>query len=339
MLSLIVRDPGLQSTVQDYGRPSLGHLGVPAAGAMDTRSMAIANLLVGNDPAAAVLEMTIAGPRLEVTESAVIGLAGADLGGILSPSGARVLPGRSYRLDPGSTLSFPGRGSSGQPDGPSGSRGYVALPGGIDAPVVLGSRSTCLAGHFGGLDGRPLRAADELHARDAGRLPSPVIWPVEDARPRGAAPAIRVVRGPIGGADAGLRRALDELLERTWTVRPDSDRMGVRLDGPSIATGGAGELLSLGVPWGSIQVPPSGLPIVLAADHQSTGGYPVVAVVATVDRPVIGQLTPGDQVRFELVDLGAARRAFLDEEGRFRRLAAQLEEARTMADAIGWAGS
>jgi antagonist of KipI len=335
-MSLLVRDPGLLSTVQDGGRPGLGALGVPTSGGMDPRALAIANLLLGNAPGAACLEMTIAGPVLELTEPTVIALAGADLGGIAQP-GHRLMPGHSYRLDAGATISFPGRAPG---VAPAGSRAYLALPGGFDVPHVLGSRSTCLAAGFGGVDGRPLRAGDRLDAMDPHRACPPLLWPVDDWPARRVATQtrlIRVVPGP--GGDPSTRSRLEQLVTTTWTVSSDSDRMGVRLEGRQIETLRSGELLSHGVPWGAIQLPPSGLPIVLAVDHQSTGGYPVIAVVASVDRPVVGQRGPGEEVRFELLDLAAARRAFLEDDARFTRLAAQLEEARIVAESVDWAGA
>jgi antagonist of KipI len=161
---------------------------------------------------------------------------------------------------------------------------------------------------------------------------------------------LRVLAAPDLGSSNRLD--LDRLVHAGWTVRPDSDRMGVRLDGPRLDGGSDdgelpspgerlsdGELLSHGVPWGAIQRPPSGLPIILAADHQSTGGYPVIAVVASVDLPVLGQLAPGDRVRLELVDVVEAHRALLDDDERFRRLTTQLEEARRVAELVDWAGA
>jgi antagonist of KipI len=336
-MSFLVRQPGLLSTIQDVGRFGTEALGVPTSGAMDARSLSIANLLLGNESVAAALEMTLVGPTLEVTEATMVALAGADLGGT-SADGRRLIPGRSYRLEAGTTVSFAGRSGTATR---AGSRAYLAVPGGLDVPVVLGSRSTCLPGAFGGLDGRPLRIGDRLEARDPTRGRAPLVWPggdtpsgpsMDESRP------VRVLPGLIG--DRGrLRGGLARLVGSEWTVDSDSDRMGVRLIGPAIAMDGTGELLSHGVPWGAIQLPPSGLPIILAADHQSTGGYPVIAVVATVDRDVVGQLAPGDPVRFELVDLHAARQALLNADARYLRLAAQLEEARSAAEGIDWAGA
>jgi biotin-dependent carboxylase-like uncharacterized protein len=334
-VSLHVHDPGLLTTIQDAGRFDFGHLGVPTSGAMDRGALRVANALIGNDPEAAALEMTIVGPTLEVTEPLTIGLAGADLGGTAGP-GVRLLPGRSYRLDAGTTIAFGGRPSN-LPG--TGSRAYLAIPGSVDVPLVLGSRSTCLAAGFGGLAGRALRAGDRIAPGNPGRRIPPLLWPVDEPSSSDVGRTqrpIRVVAGPELGGHQG---ALDHLVRSEWLVAPDSDRMGVRLDGPPIGVESNGELLSHGVPRGAVQLPPSGLPIVLAADHQSTGGYPVIAVVASVDHDLVGQLAPGDDVRFELIDLATALQALVEERARFARLTAQLEEARRVAEETNWAGA
>jgi antagonist of KipI len=335
-MSLVVTDPGLLSTVQDAGRVGYGSLGVPVSGAMDTRSLAIANLLLGNDRHAAAVETTIIGPALLVKEPTTLAVAGADLGGVTGEA-QRLLPGRSYRLDAGTTISFAGLADASRPDG---RRAYLAVPGGVDVPVVLGSRSTCLAAGFGGYDGRPLRNGDRIAPREPQKHVAPLLWPVDDPGTSGPGTprAVRIVAGPWL-QERRLRPALDRLLGTAWTIATDCDRMGVRLEGSSIPADDTGEVLSHGVPWGAIQLPPSGLPIILAADHQTTGGYPVLAIVATVDHRVIGQLGPGDEVRFELVDVAAARRALIEEDARFERLAAQLEEARRVAEEVDWAGA
>jgi biotin-dependent carboxylase-like uncharacterized protein len=304
---------------------------------MDRRSLTIANLLVGNDPNAAALELTLVGPTLEVTKPTVIGLAGADLGGVVTPPGRRLRPGRSHRVEPGMIVSFPGSAAAGGDSRRSReTRTYLALPGGIDVPLVLGSRSTCLAGHFGGFGGRALRAGDVLEATSE-RPPRTAVWPADELTVEPGERLLRILEGPRLGRPA--RRQIGRLLEAIWTVRSDSDRMGVRLDGPGLDADERGELLSHGVPWGAIQLPPSGHPIALAADHQSTGGYPVLAVIASVDLPLLGQLAPGDGVAFTLVDRADARRALLEDEERFHRRAKLLEEARHGDDAIEWTGA
>ena len=324
-MTLEVVEPGFLTTVQDAGRPDWTHLGVPVGGACDSWSLAVANLLAGADAGTAALEMTIAGPTLAVRAATIVGLAGADLGGIVRETGRRLLPGRSHWLAAGSTIAFPG----GDPG--AGARAYLALPGGIDVPAVLGSRATLLSAGFGGIDGRPARAGDRLAGAAAvdSALPPPGerAWPWLDGDPfASAGEPLRVVAGPGPG--------VEEIVVRAWRVGPDSDRIGLRLeaagDAATATAGGAGtvagsgELLSHGVVHGAIQLPPGGTPLVLLADHQTTGGYHVAAVVARTDHPRLGQLRPGEVVRFVAVGHDDARAAYAEEARALARGAAAL---------------
>ncbi|HEY8799582.1 MAG TPA: biotin-dependent carboxyltransferase family protein [Candidatus Limnocylindrales bacterium] len=296
-MTLEVLDGGLATTVQDGGRPGWAHLGVPRSGACDPWSLAIANLLVGADPTAAALEMTLVGPTLVARRSTVIGLAGADLGGRVV-GGRRLRAGQSHRIEAGDTITFPGGG----PDRRA--RAYLALPGEIDVPEILGSRSTCLAAGFGGIEGRPLRAGDVVRARDEEAAPhgtpanGDLVWPADREIATSGEAILRILPGPAPGLDA--------IVAGPWRVGREADRVGLRLDGGRLPDGIAGETVSHGLPWGAIQVPPDGRPILLGADHQTTGGYPVVGVVISADRPVIGQLGPGDELRFEAIDRDGA---------------------------------
>ena len=309
-----VIEGGLTTTIQDGGRPDWAHLGVPPSGACDPWSLAIANVLVGGDPMAAAIEMTLVGPTLVARESTVIGLAGADLGGRIV-GGRRLLPGRSHRIGAGETIAFPG-------DGPDRrARAYLALPGGIDAPEVLGSRSTCLAAGFGGIDGRPLRHGDVVVRQGfRGPLLGERVWPSD---PNAAAPTggtvLRVVAGPAPGVEG--------LVAAPWRVGREADRVGLRLDGGPLPDGIAGEVVSHGTTWGAIQVPPDGRPIVLGADHQTTGGSPVVAVVITADRPALGQLRPGAEVRLQAVSRDDALVALWERRAAFVAGTAALRES------------
>jgi biotin-dependent carboxylase-like uncharacterized protein len=305
---LEVLEPGLLTTIQDAGRPEWTHLGVPVSGACDPWSLAVANLLLDADPAAAVVEMTVAGPTLAVVEPGVVALAGADLGGRVRETGRRLLPGRVHRLEASTTLEFPG------PVDPTGARAYLALPGGIAVASVLGSASTCLSGGFGGIDGRPLRAGDRLMPLAGAVERSGLgdrVWSMAVGSDPAADPgarAVRLVDGPH--LDLLGRSVMGELLAGAWIVGSASDRVGLRLAGPNLTRAARGpwpELVSHGVVWGAVQVPPDGTPIVLLADHQTVGGYPVVAVVIAADRPRLGQLRPGSPVHFEHTDLTTAR--------------------------------
>ncbi len=306
-----VVDGGLLTTVQDAGRPETTRLGVPVSGAADPWSLAVANLLAGNDAGAAALELTAVGPTLRALRPVTIAVAGADLGG--RGNGRRLTPGRTHRLAAGDVLEFPGRGSSDPTAG--GWRTYLAVPGGIEAEVVLGSRSTCLAGGFGGIAGRALRPGDVIDAGASITSPERV-WPTPEGTVLGASTEpVRPVLRVLGGPDPGL----EALLGGAWRVAASSDRVGTRLEGRALPDGIGGETTTFGVPWGAIQIPPDGRPIVLGPDHQTTGGYRVVGVVISADRAILGQLGPGAAARFETTSPDAAiaalrsqRRALLD---------------------------
>jgi biotin-dependent carboxylase-like uncharacterized protein len=310
-----VIEPGLLTTVQDRGRPDAVHLGVPIGGACDERSFALANHLVGNDLGAAALEITLAGPTLRLVADCVVAIAGADFEAQVEESGERLAPASSRRLRRGETLVL------GTPREGSGIRAYVALPGGVDVAEILGSRSTCLVGGFGGFDGRSLRAGDVVRAAGASAGSDGLATSAVDRQiPR----RLRAVAGPVGGGVA-----LDQLLEGQWTVSIHSDRQGLRLDGPQVRLPDtASEMLSHGVAWGAIQVPPGGQPICLLADHQTVGGYPVVAVVASVDQWALGQLGPGDEISFELIEVDEAQRMARLETARWQAALAALTRAR-----------
>jgi KipI family sensor histidine kinase inhibitor len=292
--------PGLLTTVQDAGRAGWRRLGVPAAGAMDAPALARANAAVGNAPGDAGLECTVAGPTVRFLRALRFALAGADLGALLERPdlGAWPVPlGQSVLARPGNVLRFEQRRH--------GCRAYLALAGGVAAPVVLGSRATDLTAGFGGWRGRPLRAGDVLSVHGAGSDPARAAVPP----PAGPAetPELRVVMGPQDEAFDGEARAT--FLDEPFEVQPDSDRVGCRLSGPRVAASGPAEIVSDGMVPGSVQVPPSGQPIVMGPDGPTTGGYPKIATVIGADLPRLAQLVPGDRVRFRAVGVAEARRA------------------------------
>jgi len=287
-----VLEPGLLTTVQDQGRPGHRRVGVSGAGAMDAHAHAAANRAVGNEAGAAALECTIAGPALAFLAPLHFAVAGADLGAVLERADLGpwpVPPGASVLARPGNVLRFTERRR--------GCRASVALRGGIDVPAVLGSRATDLPSGFGGAAGRALRAGDRLAVRTS---------PGEVA-PRGSPPqghaaqaTLRVVLGPQ--ADHFERGVIARFLSSAWRVGPASDRVGCRLEGEPLRHLGPAEILSDGMVPGSIQVPPDGQPIVMAADGPTTGGYPKIATVVTADLPLLAQLVPGEgTARFEAV--------------------------------------
>ena len=310
--------PGLLTTVQDLGRYGHQRDGVSVGGAMDPQALRIANLLVGNPDTAAGLEITLLGPTLEFSSDTLFAIAG----GHLSPMiGDHAVPeGRPVLARAGATIAFK--------ECVSGARGYLAVAGGIDVPVALGSRGTHLRAKFGGLDGRALRAGDTLpvgvRPEAAERLlqllanrPGPFVatdWSVSpSALPRyAAAPTIRVMRGAhFALFDDASRQAL---FREGFRVTPQSDRMGYRLEGPKLALSEPLEPISEPVCAGTIQVPPEGQPIVLMADRQSAGGYPRIGQVITVDLPLIAQTKAGDTLRFSEVSLEEAERLYVERE-------------------------
>lgn len=277
-----VAAPGILSLIEDEGRPGRADLGVTASGAADARAAREANRLVGNDRAAAVIEC--AGGGLAVTAEAdhVVALAGADAAAAIDdrpvPHGAPFVVRRGETL----RLGFPTRGL----------RTCLAVRGGVDAPVVLGSRS---ADTLSGIGPAPLRAGDRVAVGPSPR--GAVALPAAPADPAPDAP-LRIVWGPRDDwFDAAGR---DRLISQAWRVSPQSDRVGARLepaDGAPLRPRD-GDLPSEGMVAGAIQVPPSGEPVLFGADHPVTGGYPVIAVVVHADLPRAAQLRPGDVVRF-----------------------------------------
>ncbi|HUU35133.1 MAG TPA: biotin-dependent carboxyltransferase family protein [Vicinamibacterales bacterium] len=299
---LVVLRPGLLTTVQDLGRWGSQALGVPVAGPMDTFAHRLANALVGNPAAAATLEVTLLGPELRAERALVVAVAGAAFE--LTVDGRPVGHQASFALAPGAVLRFGVR--------QGGSRAYLAVAGGIDTPPVLGSRSTHLVSGMGGLAGRALVSGDVLPVGTptrggpprAGR---PLTRPVPAARP-----ALRVMLGP---QDAWFsRQSVETLLHELYRVSTKSNRMGFRLEGPALAVVRPEEALSEPVPFGAIQVPAGGAPILLMADRQTAGGYPKIATVITADLPVAGQLGPGDVVTFTACIRAEARAALLARE-------------------------
>jgi KipI family sensor histidine kinase inhibitor len=292
------------TTVQDLGRPGFAHLGVARGGAFDRVAAVRANALLGNALEAAVLEMTWTGPKLRALRSATIVVDGADLE--CRVDGVVVSPRMSWFVRRGSIVSF-GRGQPGR-----GVRGYLAVAGGIDAPVALGSRSTSLQGNFGGWEGRPLQAGDILgiaEPNDAGGMIAGRYWSGSVPRLPGGEVEVRFIayRGR-GEAPASARRALGA---EAFRLSDKADRMGYRFaaeDGMTLPTR-AGELVSFGVVRGAIQLPPDGNPVLLNVDHQTTGGYPLLGVVVMADWPLLAQLSPGTTVRFRGTSFEEAAKA------------------------------
>jgi biotin-dependent carboxylase-like uncharacterized protein len=290
-----ITDPGPQTTVQDLGRIGQLRYGIPPSGPIDVRAFVAANRLVGNADGAAGLECTLMGPRFTVEAACAMAVTGAEtpvtINGDEAPRWTTLVlaPGDAVRVGAAR----------------AGVRVYVAFSGGLDVPVVLGSRATYLRGRLGGVAGRALKRDDVLRLLPAPmpprqRLPPSAIPPLESE------PEIRVVLGPQ--ADRFTDEGIAAFLAGPYRMLPQSDRMGARLSGPRIAHARGHDIISDGIALGSVQVPGDGQPIVLLVDRQSTGGYTKIATVGSFDIGRIGQVKPGQSVRFRAVDVAEAHR-------------------------------
>jgi len=317
-MALKVHRAGILSTLQDLGRYGYQRFGVPVGGVMDEYSHRLANLLVGNAEHEATLEITLSGPRLEFTEDTLIGICGGDFTPTLD--GSRVPAARPVLLRKGCVLDF---GTC-----RLGCRAYLAVGGGFDVPLVMGSKSTYLRGGFGGLGGRALRRGDVVPTGETDAASYPSLRRELDAGARFAYPRWSVNANSaflahghhrihfIPGRHWELFTAdsREQFAGVEYRIAPDSDRMGYRLEGPVLALIQPADILPEAVTFGSIQVPPDGHPIVLMANRQTTGGYPRLGEVSTVDLPLLAQLPPGDTLRFEPIAPEDSQRLYLQRD-------------------------
>jgi biotin-dependent carboxylase-like uncharacterized protein len=317
-MTVKVLQPGLSTSVQDQGRPGYYHVGIPMSGGMDRFALTAANLLVGNDEGDAVLETTFLGPELLFTQDAVVAVTGADLppkvDGVVQPGWM------SFAVRAGQVLSFDYL--------QSGARAYIAISGGIDVPVVLGSRSTYVLGALGGFKGRILQEGDELPIGPAKQQPS-AGRAVEPALRLDVAATLRVLPGLY------WHRLTDQAAENffadTWKLAPEADRIGGRFRGgrspqlverqqPFGAGSNPSNITDACYPYGSVQIPGCLEPIVLHRDAVSVGGYFMVGTVISADMDLIGQLQPNARIRFVKVDMTQALAARHTYHGRLARL-------------------
>jgi len=319
---LEVLESGPACTVQDLGRSGHQAMGVPRSGALDSIALRLANALVGNDDTAAGLEFRMMGPRLRCTGGvSLVAVAGAVTGQMTPPQGTRsapvqVEPWRSYRLEAGWTLSLKPRGAC---------FGYVAVSGGVAVSPFLGSRATYQRGGFGGHEGRALAAGDRLPLGTA----TPSARPVQlRSLPEATEGPIRVIRGPQ--SEYFTAKAWETFLSTDYRVSREADRMGVRLEGETLEHVPAlgADIVSDGMADGAIQVPGSGLPIVLLVDRQTVGGYPKIATVASADVRRFASLGPGDTIRFATISAQDAVSAIRAREKQVLDLIASMIEAR-----------
>jgi antagonist of KipI len=302
MSAILVQAPGMFTTVQDLGREGFGPIGVSASGAADPVSLRIGNRLVGNPEGVAALEMTLVGGSFTFDRGAIVALTGADFGASLG--GVPLPMFTSIEVQPGQTLAF---GAS-----RSGARAYVCIQGGIAVKPFLRSASTHVLSGLGGFQGRPLRKSDLL---EVGPTKSPFqkrsLSPqaLERLQPR---KLLRVTNGPQSEWFAPSSWKL--FCESSFRVTEQSNRMGIRLQGPGIPIDLSREMITEGVSLGAIQVPPSGQPIILFVEQQTTGGYPKIGNIVSADLHSLGQLRPRDGIRFERIEFSEARSLLIQQE-------------------------
>lgn len=325
-MAIEVIKPGLATTVQDAGRPGYYHLGIPLSGALDQRSFRLANLLVGNEEHAAVLECTLMGPELAFDAPAIVAVTGAET--VPRLNGLAVERNTALAVRAGDRLCFDVLRT--------GARLYVAVAGGIDVPVVLGSRSTYGLGAIGGHMGRKLQAGDRLPvgmpgpgARAGRSVPAGLIDPIRKEV------ELRVLPGLYHHrlAEASAR----SFFEDAWSVAPEADRIGYRYKQgrplqfrPRTQPFGAGSdpsnIVDAGYPYGSIQVPGGLEPIILHRDAVSGGGYAMIGTVISADMDVIAQMQPNNKARFVAVEMAGALRARRERRDEWARLRAALAD-------------
>lgn len=291
---------GALTTIQDTGRFGYQQYGIPVSGAMDKFALRAANRLLDNMECAAGLECTLFGPKLRFLNNTLIVIAGGDLVPLLNDQSLPMW--EVVQVQKGDTLSWRGIRN--------GCRAYLSVAGGIDVPVVLGSRSTYLRAGIGGLEGRALRAGDVLKSVPVSsekmkcligrKVPKELIPEYKSFE------EIRVILGPQ--ADHFPEESIATFLNSRYTITPESDRMGYRLEGPEIKQKGKADIVSDGIPWGAVQVPGNHKPIILMADRQTVGGYTKIATVITPDMSKLGQMKPGDKIRFREVNLAQGHR-------------------------------
>jgi antagonist of KipI len=310
---MIVRRAGFLTSVQDLGRTGLREFGVSTSGALDSFALRVANLLVGNDEGAAGLEITLGGLQLRFDDERIVAWCGGEFDVYI---GSTALPaGHTAFLRAGEELKF------GRPQ--IGCRCWLAVSGGIDVPIVLGSRSTDLRANFGGFEGRCLRDGDVISLGPRPGSPTPATgissWtaPHDWASPAKRDPILRFGRGIDSSRFNDV--TIQHFANEAFTVSPDSDRMGVRFDGLELQREDNIDLTSEAVAPGTVQVPPSGKPILLLGDCQTIGGYPKIAHVITVDLGIAAQLRAVDHVRFSEVSLADAHRLLLERERELER--------------------
>jgi antagonist of KipI len=311
-----VISPGSFTTVQDRGRYSFIDRGVPPSGALDLFAFTIANLLVGNPAGAAELEITMLGPSLEVLGEADVALTGADMA--MTVNQEPVPMWQTLRVKKGDVIRIR--------QAKSGCRSYLAVTGGLDVPVVMGSRSTCVKAKIGGVEGRVLRKEDVLGRISGGPLSKPRRLPADFIPTFSLDVVLRAVAGP---QDEAFASGLETFFGSFYEVSPEADRMGYRLQGPTIHhdEGYPQSIISEPTMPGNVQLPADGQPIILLVE-QTTGGYTKIATVISTDLPKLAQAVPGNRVRFQKVTLDEAHRVYREQASLLQQIETLLSSNR-----------
>ncbi|MBK3493656.1 biotin-dependent carboxyltransferase family protein [Viridibacillus sp. YIM B01967] len=324
-MTVTVLKPGLLTTIQDTGRFGSQKFGVIVSGAMDAYSLRIANILVGNVESEAALEVSLFGTVLQFNNDHLIALTGADLTATINGESAPLW--RPFIAKKGDILKFK--------RAHKGCRAYVSFAGGIHVPTVMNSKSTYLKAGMGGFEGRALQKKDELNigpytktnqelSQYAKNLDAPATWSVNyhELISLNQQQTIRVIHGTEWDcftAESQLR-----LTNNQYTLSTEADRMGYRFEGPELSLIEKFELLSEAVTFGTVQIPPSGKPIILMADRQTTGGYPKMVQVITADLASLAQLQSGAKIQFKLVSLEEAQQALIAKEQNIKNIATAI---------------
>ena len=313
MEAFSVLTAGAYTTVQDMGRYGYQQMGIPVSGVLDNFSYRVANLLVDNPDSAAVLEITIMGPRLELQTEADIAITGAEIGMTLNDQ--PVEGWKSIRTKPGDILDIQ--------QVKSGCRAYLAISGGIEVPVVMGSRSTYVGGKLGGHRGRPLKEGDRITCGQSKLLTTPRQIPAAMIPTHPSQITIRAISGP---QDDFFQEGLATLFQSEFMVSTKADRMGYRLQGPEIRLkdGMPKSIISEPTMPGGVQIPADEQPIILLVE-QTVGGYTKIVTVISTDLPKVAQATPGDTIRFEKVSLQKAHSLYRERERLFANIKDTLD--------------
>lgn len=324
-MALTILHPGLYTTIQDLGRFGFQQYGVITSGAMDEQALRIANMLVANDANAACLEITLIGPTLIFTKPTLFAITGGNLQPELN--GQPLMMWQPHVAKSGDVLQLS--------NARTGCRSYLALAGGIDVPVVLNSRSTYVRAQLGGLEGRLLKKRDVIEHAPLSRLQLTLLRELSDKRlawhafypnlhTNAQEVTVRFTRGLE--YDSFTKESITNFTKNHYRVTPQSDRMGCRMSGVALERQTTQELLSEAVAFGTIQVPPNGQPIILLADHQTTGGYPKIGQIISADLSLLAQLRPGAKVRFTEVTHAEAELRYLQNARHLALLAYTIKD-------------